>query len=100
MKQYLIFGIFLYVSRHQKTTAKCIAENFEISTRSVYRYVDALTIAGIPFITEKGKNGGISIAKNFLLENYVLSQKEKDTIKSALKDMPCGVKNILNKICV
>ena len=61
MKQYLIFGIFLFVANHKKTTAKEIAENFEISSRTVYRYIDSLSMAGIPFISECGKNGGISI---------------------------------------
>ena len=100
MKQYLIFGIFLFVANHKKTTAKEIAENFEISSRTVYRYIDALSMAGIPFVAECGKNGGISIMPNFAIENYVLSKTEKDTLKSALKDLPTNVQPILQKICV
>lgn len=45
MKQYLVFGIFLFISQKEKTTAKEIAENFEISTRTVYRYIDELCMA-------------------------------------------------------
>lgn len=100
MKQYLVFGIFLYVSGRKKTTAKEIADLFEISSRTVYRYIDALCMAGVPFVCECGKNGGISISPNFSLENFILSKAEKDTLKSALKNnVSINVKNILDKIC-
>ena len=102
MKQYLIFGIFLYTSQRKRTTAKEIAEQFEISPRTVYRYIDALTCAGVPFITDVGKNGGISIAPDFTLENLVLSRQEKDTLKSALSADNIGenISLLINKICV
>lgn len=100
MKQYLVFGIFLFVSRREHTTAKEIAENFEICTRTVYRYIDALSMAGVPFITEVGKNGGIKISKNFTLENLMLSKQEKDTLKCALsKNVAENVSSILTKLC-
>ncbi len=102
MKQYLVFGIFLYISQRNKTTAKEIAENFEISTRTVYRYIDALSMAGVPIISESGKYGGVYLAPNFSLENIVLSQQEKDTLKSAFKidNLTQQIKCILDKICV
>lgn len=102
MKQYLVFGIFLYISQRNKTTAKEIAEKFEISTRTVYRYIDALSMAGVPIISESGKFGGVYLSPNFSLENIVLSQQEKDTLKSAfnIKDLTQQLKCILDKICV
>lgn len=101
MKQYLVFGIFLFTSQRKKTTAKEIAENFEISTRTVYRYIEALSMAGVPIISEPGKNGGISISPNFMLESLVLSQQEKDILKNAFNySVADNVKLILNKICV
>lgn len=101
MKQYLVFGIFLFTSQREKTTAKEIAENFEISTRTVYRYIDALSMAGVPYITYNGKNGGIKLAPNFTLENLVLSKQEKDTIKSALSscNISQNINLLVNKIC-
>lgn len=55
LKQYLVFGIFLFISQKEKTTAKIISEKFEISKRTVYRYLDTLTSAGIPVVCEQGK---------------------------------------------
>ncbi len=99
MKQYLIFGIFLFLANKEKTTAKEIAENFEISPRSVYRYIDELSMAGLPIFTQLGRYGGIKLMKNFLLEKYVLSDKEKQTLKNALSSNSSPeVQNIMNKI--
>ena len=59
-------------------------------------------MAGIPIICETGKNGGISLSSNFLLENFLLTKTEKDTLKNAFSSniFPPNVKCILNKICV
>lgn len=101
MKQYLVFGIFLFVNQREHTTAREIAEQFEISTRTVYRYIDALCMAGVPFITELGKNGGISIAPNFTLENLILSKQEKDTLRDALSAscISANINLLMNKLC-
>ena len=102
MKQYLIFGIFLYTSKKGKTTAKEIAENFEISQRTVYRYIDALLIAGVPIICEPGKNGGIHLSNNFYIEKFCLSSEEKSTLLCAFNKNAIDekIQKILNKICV
>ena len=68
MKNYLIFGIFLFIYKKKKTTALEIAEKFEISRRTVYRYIDELCKAGIPLRTQQGINGGIIIDKNYKFE--------------------------------
>ena len=68
MKNYLIFGIFLFIYQKKGTTAREIAEKFEISRRTVYRYIDELCKAGIPLRTQQGLNGGIFIDKNFKYE--------------------------------
>lgn len=99
MKQYLIFGIFLFVLNRQKTTAKEIAECFEISTRTVYRYIDCLCMSGVKITSSIGKNGGISINKDFNIENYVLSNDEKQLIKNNIRQYDPQVSRVINKIC-
>lgn len=71
MQNYLIFGIFLFITQRKKTTSKEIAEKFEISRRTVYRYIDSLSYAGIPIVSLPGRNGGIYIMENFKLDNIV-----------------------------
>ncbi|GIP22299.1 YafY family protein [Paenibacillus sp. J22TS3] len=49
----------------RKLTAAQIADNLEISVRTVYRYVDALCASGVPVVAESGHDGGIRILGSF-----------------------------------
>lgn len=76
----------VYILLDKKTvTAKALAEEFEVSTRTIYRDVDTLSSAGIPIFTNKGKGGGISLLPDFVLNKAVLSEKEKSDILTSLK---------------
>lgn len=100
MKDYLIFAIFMFLIKNKHTTAKEIAENFEISPRSVYRYIDALSLLGMPIITKLGNGGGIELAGEVYLENLLLSKIEKQTLFEFMQraDLPENIKNILKKL--
>ena len=62
---------------HSKQTAKDLAEEFEISTRTVYRYIDSLCGAGVPIISTMGRFGGFEIAEYFKLKEFFLTRSEK-----------------------
>ena len=62
-----MFEIVYILLQKRRVTAKELAEHFEVSTRTIYRDLDALSMAGIPLYTNKGHQGGI-----FLMEDYVL----------------------------
>ena len=61
-----------------KQTAKDLAEEFEISTRTVYRYIDSLCGAGVPIISTTGRYGGFEIAKYYKLHEFFFTQGEKE----------------------
>jgi len=69
----------------KKVTAKKMAEHFGISERTIYRWVDALCISGIPVYSQKGRNGGIVISDKYSMDNTVLSEEEKLAIVSSVK---------------
>lgn len=83
MKQFLIFGVFFQLLKG-KRTAQEIAEVYEVSPRTIYRYIDALCLAGIPIVCRQGKGGGIYIDENFDYGEYVNkhidSNNKKDTL--------------------
>jgi len=70
--------------------AREFAERFGVSTRTIYRDVDTLSLAGIPVYTEKGKGGGISLLPDFVLNKSILSEHEQREILAALH----GLSNI------
>lgn len=65
----------MFIYKRKRTTAKEISDYFEISIRSVYRYIDALCLAQIPVYMERGRNGGIGIMPEFKLENQDLRKR-------------------------
>lgn len=58
MKLDWMIGILSVLLQKEKVTAPYIAEKLEISLRTVNRNIEALCAAGIPLITEPGRNGG------------------------------------------
>ena len=76
----------VYILLNKKTiTAKELAQHFEVSVRTIYRDIDLLSSSRIPVYTNKGKNGGICLLDNFLLEKSVLSEQEQQEILSSVQ---------------
>lgn len=46
-------------------TASYLAEQFEVSRRTINRDIEDLCKAGIPVVTKQGINGGISIMEDY-----------------------------------
>ena len=82
-----LFEIIYVLLNKKSITAKELAERFEVSPRTIYRYVDTLSLAGIPIYTEKGRGGGISLLPDFVLNKSILSEGEQEEILSALQSI-------------
>ena len=74
MQNFILFGILLTLLKHNFVTAKQLAQQFEISTRTVYRYIEAISYAGIPIFSKKGSCGGVYIDKSFCFSNINLNK--------------------------
>ena len=68
-----LFEMVYLLLERKNMTASELARRFEVSTRTIYRDVDTLAQAGIPIYTSKGKNGGIRLMEDFVLNKSVLS---------------------------
>ena len=84
MKSAIMFGILLTILNNRKAKREYLAEKFEISTKSVARYVDELCVAGVPIISVRGVNGGYMIADDFKLERSFFTQDELHRILTCL----------------
>ncbi len=82
-----LFKILYHLIDKGRATAPELASKFEVSTRTIYRDVDALSSAGIPICAESGRKGGIYLMDNFVLDKTTLSDEEKEEIMTALQSV-------------
>lgn len=74
-----------YIVRHEHVTAKELADFFQVSTRTVYRDINTLTIAGIPILSAKGTGGGISLMDGYTIDKSLLSKEEQRSVCQGLQ---------------
>lgn len=82
-----LFEIIMILLNKETVTAKELADHFEVSTRTIYRDIDTLSLSNIPIYTNKGSGGGISILPEFTIDKSLLSEKEQCDIISALHNL-------------
>lgn len=78
-----MLAILWILNSGEKITAKQISERLEINIRSVYRYMDALCVSGVPIISEPGHNGGYSLLNNFIKTPLFFDIEEKKSLLHA-----------------
>lgn len=102
MSESRLFKILYYLLDRERATASELAAEFEVSPRTIYRDVEALSSAGIPVYTEPGRNGGICLLQDFVLDRAILSEKERQEVLTALQSIFAtgytGGKGILTKL--
>lgn len=87
MKFQITLNILMQLLAKRRVTAKQIADRYEISRRSVYRYVEELTVAGVPVDCERGRYGGFRLADTYRLPAGFLSADEYAAAINALTAM-------------
>ncbi len=87
MQESRLFRIVYFLLNRGQVTAAELAREFEVSVRTIYRDIDALSGAGIPVYAETGRNGGISLLDNYVLDRTILSEKERQDILAALQSL-------------
>ena len=73
--------------KKDSVTAEELAAHFEVSTRTVYRDIDSLSMAGIPVYASRGKGGGIRLMERFVLDKRLLTREEQSRILAAMASL-------------
>ncbi|WRP07200.1 YafY family protein [Rossellomorea aquimaris] len=71
-----LVSILLLLQSHGQLTAKALSERLEVSERTIYRDMDALSGTGIPVVAERGKNGGWSLLEDYQTDLTGLKESE------------------------
>ena len=73
MKIGRLIGILSVLLQKDQVTAPELAEQFEVSRRTINRDIDDLCKAGIPILTTQGSGGGISIMEGYRMDRTLLT---------------------------
>lgn len=85
MKTERLFEILILLLQRRSISAKELAEHFEVSVRTIYRDINALSAANIPIYTTQGIGGGIALMEEYVLPRAMLSPTERTQLLDALQ---------------
>jgi predicted DNA-binding transcriptional regulator YafY len=71
-----LIKLMMLLNKHGKMRAQTLSERLEVSRRTIYRDLDALTTAGVPVYSEGGPGGGIWLDEHYRISLTGLSEAE------------------------
>lgn len=80
-------GILSILLQKNTVTAPYLAQQFEVSRRTINRDIEDLCKAGIPITTRQGVNGGISIMEDYKLDRSLFTHREIQDILAGLRSL-------------
>ena len=75
-----LLSLLLTLQTEGKVKAKELARRLEVSPRTVYRDLDALTAAGVPVYAEPGPTGGVALMNGYKTQLTGLNRAEVQTL--------------------
>jgi predicted DNA-binding transcriptional regulator YafY len=75
-----LLQIILLLQRHPRLSARELADRLEVSTRTVMRDMEALSAAGVPVYSERGRNGGCVLLPGYRADVSGLTPREAQAL--------------------
>lgn len=87
MKYQMMLKILFLLLARRKVSAKYIADKYEISLRTVYRYIDELSLSDVPIYNIRGRNGGYAISDSYKIPANFLTEEESEKVIQTLSEL-------------
>ena len=84
MKAQRLLAITMLLLGRDSVSAPELAKRFEVSVRTIYRDMDALSEAGIPVVAYPGSGGGFGIMGEFKIDRSLLRPEEIGSLSATL----------------
>ncbi|MCA1003724.1 helix-turn-helix transcriptional regulator [Bacillus thuringiensis] len=82
-----LLDILIFASAKKAFTAQEIADEFNISVRTVHRYILDLSEMGLPIYAEQGRNGGYKVLTNKVIPPILFTEEEAVSIFFAFQSL-------------
>lgn len=82
-----LLDILIFASAKKTFTAQEIADEFNISVRTVHRYIVDLSDMGLPIYAEQGRNGGYKVLTNRVIPPILFTEEEAVSIFFAFQSL-------------
>lgn len=82
-----LLDILIFASTKKTFTAQEIADEFNISVRTVHRYILDLSDMGLPIYAEQGRNGGYKVLTSSMLPPILFTEEEAVSIFFAFQSL-------------
>ncbi len=93
MKIDRLMSIVITLLKDKKTTARDLADKFDVSVRTIKRDIDTLTMAGIPIYSSSGRSGGYGILDSYIMKENYLNKSESELLTSLLEGLSATLPN-------
>ncbi len=87
MKIERLLAMTNYMLSHKRVTAQTLSSRFEVSTRTVMRDINTLSLAGIPVVTYYGADGGYEILDSYKMDYQLVNENDHSYILTALQGL-------------
>lgn len=87
MKLERLISIIFKLLNHEILSASRLADEFQVSSRTIYRDIEAICAAGIPVVSYQGTNGGFGIIQGYKFDKSLIGSNDILSLLTVLSSL-------------